>query len=241
MRSREGRPLVLAGVTIPDDRGLVGHSDADLVCHAVTDALLGAAGGEDIGATVSLRRSGVSRGPRRSSCCGSRGRRLAAQGWRDPKRRCDRDHAGTAAGSAPRAHARVAGCGPRDVEVGAGDGAGVDHRPPWLRRARGGRGLPRGGAAGAVVTAAGVVSFDLDETLWEFLPMMDGALRATLAALDDAPARAARGDHRGGAPSRAGAGRRRAAPAPSRSFAGSRFGRCSPTTAWSRRACRSGW
>ncbi len=46
----EGRALVLAGVAIPGARGLVGHSDADLVCHAVTDALLGAAGGEDIGA-----------------------------------------------------------------------------------------------------------------------------------------------------------------------------------------------
>jgi 2-C-methyl-D-erythritol 2,4-cyclodiphosphate synthase len=45
----EGRPLVLAGVTIPADRGLEGHSDADLVSHAVTDALLGAAGMEDIG------------------------------------------------------------------------------------------------------------------------------------------------------------------------------------------------
>ena len=45
----DGRPLVLAGVTIPHTRGLVGHSDADLVSHAVTDALLGAAGGGDIG------------------------------------------------------------------------------------------------------------------------------------------------------------------------------------------------
>ena len=45
----EGRPLVLAGVTIPAERGLDGHSDADLVSHAVTDALLGAAGMEDIG------------------------------------------------------------------------------------------------------------------------------------------------------------------------------------------------
>jgi 2-C-methyl-D-erythritol 2,4-cyclodiphosphate synthase len=44
-----GRPLVLAGVTIPAERGLEGHSDADLVSHAVTDALLGAAGMEDIG------------------------------------------------------------------------------------------------------------------------------------------------------------------------------------------------
>lgn len=44
-----GRPLVLGGVTIPFDRGLQGHSDADAVCHAVTDAILGAAGAGDIG------------------------------------------------------------------------------------------------------------------------------------------------------------------------------------------------
>jgi 2-C-methyl-D-erythritol 4-phosphate cytidylyltransferase/2-C-methyl-D-erythritol 2,4-cyclodiphosphate synthase len=45
----QGRPLVLGGVTIPFDLGLMGHSDADIVCHAVTDALLGAAGLGDIG------------------------------------------------------------------------------------------------------------------------------------------------------------------------------------------------
>jgi 2-C-methyl-D-erythritol 4-phosphate cytidylyltransferase/2-C-methyl-D-erythritol 2,4-cyclodiphosphate synthase len=45
----EGRPLVLGGVVIPSDKGLVGHSDADAVCHAVTDAILGAAASGDIG------------------------------------------------------------------------------------------------------------------------------------------------------------------------------------------------
>lgn len=44
-----GRPLILAGVTIPFELGLDGHSDADIVCHAVTDAILGAAGLGDIG------------------------------------------------------------------------------------------------------------------------------------------------------------------------------------------------
>jgi 2-C-methyl-D-erythritol 2,4-cyclodiphosphate synthase len=43
------RPLVLAGVTIPFERGLLGHSDADIVCHAITDAVLGAAALGDIG------------------------------------------------------------------------------------------------------------------------------------------------------------------------------------------------
>jgi 2-C-methyl-D-erythritol 4-phosphate cytidylyltransferase/2-C-methyl-D-erythritol 2,4-cyclodiphosphate synthase len=44
-----GRPLILAGVTIPYELGLDGHSDADIVCHAVTDAVLGAAAIGDIG------------------------------------------------------------------------------------------------------------------------------------------------------------------------------------------------
>jgi 2-C-methyl-D-erythritol 4-phosphate cytidylyltransferase / 2-C-methyl-D-erythritol 2,4-cyclodiphosphate synthase len=44
-----GRPLVLGGVTIPFERGALGHSDADVVCHALTDAILGAAGLGDIG------------------------------------------------------------------------------------------------------------------------------------------------------------------------------------------------
>lgn len=45
----EGRPLILAGQRIPFDRGLAGHSDADAVAHAVTDAILGAAAAGDIG------------------------------------------------------------------------------------------------------------------------------------------------------------------------------------------------
>jgi 2-C-methyl-D-erythritol 4-phosphate cytidylyltransferase/2-C-methyl-D-erythritol 2,4-cyclodiphosphate synthase len=45
----EGRPLILGGVRIPFEKGLAGHSDADAVCHAVTDAILGAVGAGDIG------------------------------------------------------------------------------------------------------------------------------------------------------------------------------------------------
>lgn len=44
-----GRPLVLGGVTIPHTHGLLGHSDADALCHAITDALFGAAALGDIG------------------------------------------------------------------------------------------------------------------------------------------------------------------------------------------------
>jgi 2-C-methyl-D-erythritol 2,4-cyclodiphosphate synthase len=49
-RFAEGRRLVLGGVEIDHDRGLAGHSDADVLTHAVIDALLGAAGSGDIGA-----------------------------------------------------------------------------------------------------------------------------------------------------------------------------------------------
>jgi 2-C-methyl-D-erythritol 2,4-cyclodiphosphate synthase len=45
----EGRDLVLGGVKIPYEKGLLGHSDADVLVHAVMDALLGAAGERDIG------------------------------------------------------------------------------------------------------------------------------------------------------------------------------------------------
>src|SRR6266852_2607418 len=48
-RLAEGRPLFLGGVRIEHPLGLLGHSDADVVLHAVTDALLGAAGLGDIG------------------------------------------------------------------------------------------------------------------------------------------------------------------------------------------------
>jgi len=44
-----GRKLILGGVDVPHERGLLGHSDADVLLHAVTDALLGAAGLGDIG------------------------------------------------------------------------------------------------------------------------------------------------------------------------------------------------
>ena len=48
-RLAEGRALIIGGVTIPSDKGLEGHSDADILLHAVTDALLGAAALGDIG------------------------------------------------------------------------------------------------------------------------------------------------------------------------------------------------
>lgn len=48
-RFAEGRPLILGGVEIPHSHGLEGHSDADVLAHAIADALLGAIGERDIG------------------------------------------------------------------------------------------------------------------------------------------------------------------------------------------------
>ena len=48
-RLEPGRRLIIGGVEIPHETGLAGHSDADVLCHAVTDAILGAAGAGDIG------------------------------------------------------------------------------------------------------------------------------------------------------------------------------------------------
>ena len=48
-RLSEDRPLVLGGVTVPHEKGLLGHSDADVLCHALSDAILGAAALGDMG------------------------------------------------------------------------------------------------------------------------------------------------------------------------------------------------
>jgi 2-C-methyl-D-erythritol 2,4-cyclodiphosphate synthase len=48
-RLAPGRKLILGGIEVPHDRGLDGHSDADVLCHAIADALLGAIGEGDIG------------------------------------------------------------------------------------------------------------------------------------------------------------------------------------------------
>jgi len=80
-RFADGRRLVLGGIEIPHDRGLDGHSDADVLAHAITDAILGAAAMGDIGQhfpdtdaafkdadSIALLREAVAR--------------VAAEGWR---------------------------------------------------------------------------------------------------------------------------------------------------------------
>ena len=55
-RLAPGRKLILGGVEIPHDRGLEGHSDADVICHAIADALLSAAGLGDLGSRFGVDR-----------------------------------------------------------------------------------------------------------------------------------------------------------------------------------------
>ena len=77
----EGRPLILGGVTIPYELGLLGHSDADVLLHAVSDALLGAAGLRDIGyhfPDTDMRYKGISS----MELLGCVAEKLAAAGYR---------------------------------------------------------------------------------------------------------------------------------------------------------------
>lgn len=75
-----GRPLVLGGVTVPFERGLDGHSDADVVAHAAGDAVLGAAGLPDLGhhfPSADPRWAGVSS----LDLCSRVAELVAASGW----------------------------------------------------------------------------------------------------------------------------------------------------------------
>jgi 2-C-methyl-D-erythritol 2,4-cyclodiphosphate synthase len=75
-----GRPLVLGGVTIPHTHGLLGHSDADALCHAITDALFGAAALGDIGhhfPDTDLRFKGADS----IALLGEAARRVRVAGW----------------------------------------------------------------------------------------------------------------------------------------------------------------
>jgi 2-C-methyl-D-erythritol 2,4-cyclodiphosphate synthase len=75
-----GRPLVLGGVEIPHSHGLEGHSDADVVCHALCDALLGAACMDDIG-THFPSDDERWRDARSLDLLAEAWRRIAAEGW----------------------------------------------------------------------------------------------------------------------------------------------------------------
>jgi 2-C-methyl-D-erythritol 2,4-cyclodiphosphate synthase len=74
------RPLVLGGVTVPGGPGLAGHSDADVVLHAVVDALLGAAGLGDLGSLFGSARPEYAGAPSTVFVAETR-RRVGAAGW----------------------------------------------------------------------------------------------------------------------------------------------------------------
>jgi 2-C-methyl-D-erythritol 2,4-cyclodiphosphate synthase len=76
----EGVPLVLGGVLIDHPSGLTGHSDGDVLAHALTDALLGAAGLEDIGALFPSDDPAL-RGARSLELLAEAWERVRAQGW----------------------------------------------------------------------------------------------------------------------------------------------------------------
>jgi 2-C-methyl-D-erythritol 2,4-cyclodiphosphate synthase len=75
------RPLLLGGVLIPHSHGLLGHSDADALCHAITDALFGAAGLGDIGRHFPDTDEQF-RGADSLALLAEAGRRVQALGWR---------------------------------------------------------------------------------------------------------------------------------------------------------------
>ena len=76
-----GRPLVIGGVVIPHTHGLLGHSDADVLLHAITDALLGAAGLGDIG-THFPDTDAAFKGADSATLLTEAARRVRAAGWR---------------------------------------------------------------------------------------------------------------------------------------------------------------
>ena len=75
-----GRPLVLGGVTIAFDKGLDGHSDGDVVAHAACDALLGAAGLDDVG-TVFPASDPAFKGASSMDLCRQVAELVSASGW----------------------------------------------------------------------------------------------------------------------------------------------------------------
>lgn len=76
-----GRPLIIGGVTIPHPVGLLGHSDADVLLHAITDALLGAAALGDIGSHFPDTDARF-KGADSSVLLAAVGQSVAAEGWR---------------------------------------------------------------------------------------------------------------------------------------------------------------
>ena len=109
-RSTEGVPLVLGGVELDHPRGLAGHSDGDVIAHALIDAVLGAAGLGDIGAPLPVGRRALPRrlvaGPADRGLPAGARRRLAARQRRLRARRRGAADRAAPRGDAPPARAR---------------------------------------------------------------------------------------------------------------------------------------
>ncbi len=106
MRWWPGRKLIMGGVEVPHSAGLLGHSDADVLLHAITDALLGAAGLGDIGRHFPDTDAQF-RGADSAVLLAEAGAPRARGGLADRQRRQHRDRAGAQAGAAHRGHARA--------------------------------------------------------------------------------------------------------------------------------------
>jgi 2-C-methyl-D-erythritol 2,4-cyclodiphosphate synthase len=118
----DGRPLVLGGLTVPFERGLAGHSDADVVAHAACDALLGAAGLDDLGTLFpadDARWAGTSS----LDLCRQVAGRVAAGGWEVSNLAvtvlCDRPRLGDLVGKMAANLADAFGLEPDQVRVSA--------------------------------------------------------------------------------------------------------------------------
>jgi 2-C-methyl-D-erythritol 2,4-cyclodiphosphate synthase len=129
-RLEAGRPLVLGGVRVPHSRGLVGHSDADVVLHAVTDALLGAAGLGDIG-DLFPDTDPAYKDADSSRFVAEAMRRLNQAGWRpvnlDVTIFAQEPKLGPVKGAIRDNVARLVGLPPDAVNVKAKTGEGVGH------------------------------------------------------------------------------------------------------------------
>jgi 2-C-methyl-D-erythritol 2,4-cyclodiphosphate synthase len=118
----EGRPLILGGVTVPFDRGLDGHSDGDVVAHAACDALLGAAGLDDLG-TVFPADDPAFEGASSMDLCRRVAEMVAASGWAAMNMSvtilCDQPRLGDCVGQMSANLAEVFGLEPASTRVTA--------------------------------------------------------------------------------------------------------------------------
>ena len=104
----EGRKLILGGVDVPHVRGLLGHSDADVLAHAISDALLGGIRGGDIG-KLFPDTDPAFKDADSLKLLAAVADKVRAEGYDHPRRRLRHRRAGAEAVAVPRGHAREPG------------------------------------------------------------------------------------------------------------------------------------